>query len=386
MNHSNSPAPIGTLTAACAALLFAAAPAAGQEAQLGVYAGRAVDELGRSHGAVTLSPSLGWTDARSAFRVGGQASLFETGGLFGAVGAEARSTVGSAGPFAAGVEATGWLAASDAGYRSASGSVRPLARLSGAGWGVDAGPRFRVGREQAVAGAPEARGLLPVPGAGDATPAAPWRQQRALEVGGWARQGWLRLRVDWQAAAAEGLRWREWGSEVAVETGAAAVTLRSGARTGEVEERWISGSAAWWLTPNAGLLAEAGRTPSDPLTRRPGGNYAGVGLALRTAGGTLRGGPSGPVPVRLGEGGRLTVRATPGARVEILGDWTDWRPEEAREVAPGVYAVQVELEPGVYRFSLRVDGRWDVPPGYETEPDGFGGRRAVLRVVEASAG
>jgi hypothetical protein len=77
---------------------------------------------------------------------------------------------------------------------------------------------------------------------------------------------------------------------------------------------------------------------------------------------------------------RVAFSAAAGARVELLADWNEWRPEPLTDRGGGVFAREVRLPPGTYHFVFRVNGELRVPEGYETAPDDFGGKSAVLRV------
>ncbi|MBI2372454.1 MAG: hypothetical protein HYV07_00510 [Deltaproteobacteria bacterium] len=65
----------------------------------------------------------------------------------------------------------------------------------------------------------------------------------------------------------------------------------------------------------------------------------------------------------------LRFYAESGATVEVLGDFPSFRvPHPMTEVSPGLYERELLLEPGVYRYKLRVDGRqWRLDPSAPTE-------------------
>ena len=67
--------------------------------------------------------------------------------------------------------------------------------------------------------------------------------------------------------------------------------------------------------------------------------------------------------------------------MELVADWTGWKPVIVEEANPGVYEVVVRLPVGTHRFAFRVNGEWRTPEGHATEPDGYGGRHAVVRVA-----
>ncbi|MDP1890315.1 MAG: hypothetical protein Q8K55_05435, partial [Gemmatimonadaceae bacterium] len=148
-----------------------------------------------------------------------------------------------------------------------------------------------------------------------------------------------------------------------------------------------SGSASLTLTPVLSLQGSAGRYPSSFLTGASSGRYVSVGLVLRSG---------GPRPMRLprptgvpdarGNATRLSIRAPEARRVELAGDWNDWKPVPARRAANGVWYADVALAPGEYRYAFRVDGgAWRVPEGAVTSDDGFGGKSAYVTVATATA-
>lgn len=355
----------------------AALPAAAQRVEYGIFGGRALDPAGGAHAGVTLATSAHWSAAGRSLSLGAHGTALRDAGMLGGGSARGRWVMSERGAVAVLLEGEGAALASEGGYRAAAGELRPRLRLAAEGWGVEAGPQLALGG-RSVGGALD-RGtsggwLLPRTGSGEV---ARWRSQHGVGVAGWAERGPLAVRSEWQATTLEEIAWQQGSATLALRVGGVTLAARAGARTGGVEERWGAGSAAVRLWNRATLYAEAGVAPSDPLTGRGRGEYASVGLVLRPdASAPL----SAPVPVATAGSQRIVLRARPGSRVSVSGDWNGWTGEAVEEVEPGVYAVEVALPRGVYRFAFRVDGEWTVPAGWETEQDGYGGRRAVLRV------
>lgn len=162
----------------------------------------------------------------------------------------------------------------------------------------------------------------------------------------------------------------------------------AGRRTSVAETMtFSSGSASLSLTPVLSLQGSAGRYPSSFLTGASSGRYVSVGLVLRSG---------GPRPMRLprptgvpgvrGNATRLSIRAPEATRVELAGDWNNWRPVPARRAANGVWYADITLAPGEYRYAFRVDGgAWRVPEGAVTSDDGFGGKAAYVTVTRSTA-
>lgn len=68
--------------------------------------------------------------------------------------------------------------------------------------------------------------------------------------------------------------------------------------------------------------------------------------------------------------------------VAVAGDWNGWVPAPLTPRRPDRWELDLPLSPGVYHFSLLVDGVvWKIPVGVPSVSDGFGGRVAVLVVT-----
>src|SRR5439155_13495028 len=78
---------------------------------------------------------------------------------------------------------------------------------------------------------------------------------------------------------------------------------------------------------------------------------------------------------------RLALRADDASRVEVAGDFDDWKPVPAQRADNGVWFVDLRIPPGHYRYAFRVNGqRWTVPEGSAAVKDEFGGKSAWLDV------
>jgi hypothetical protein len=273
------------------------------------------------------------------------------------------------GPIELGTSGNAGLLAASGGFRTLSGEVAPGARLHAGASSLGAGVGVRAA-------------TLPFSEAGSWRESVPLagvdREERALARSVWAEgrtgYGALTLGVLGRASRTDDASWREGQAGVSLELGRVVLSGFLGARAGAAEERWAGASAAFRVAPGVELMAQLARHPSDPLTGLTGGRTVAVGVTLSRA---FSGARAGQSPERVV---RLALRAAPGARVEILGDWNAWRPQPVRHDGGGLYDVELRLQPGVYHFVFRVDGELRVPEGYETAPDDFGGRSAVVRV------
>jgi 1,4-alpha-glucan branching enzyme len=82
----------------------------------------------------------------------------------------------------------------------------------------------------------------------------------------------------------------------------------------------------------------------------------------------------------------LTVVAPNARRVEISGDFTNWKPVALRRAADGRWTATLDLAVGTHRMNARVDGGgWIVPPGLTTMSDDFAGEVGLL-VIEPHVG
>lgn len=166
----------------------------------------------------------------------------------------------------------------------------------------------------------------------------------------------------------------------------AALTLAVGARAGELsDDPWIQANLEAELTRRATFEAAGGRYPRS-LVGLTDGLFASAGVRFHfgPAPRPSVGRPRRPLLVEPLGGGRQRVSLTydqPVERLEIAGDWNGWLPVPLTRNGPGRWSIEVLLDPGIYKFSIVVDGsEWTVPEGVATVPDDFGGRVGLLVV------
>ncbi len=152
---------------------------------------------------------------------------------------------------------------------------------------------------------------------------------------------------------------------------------------------WWLLEGTYWMAARWGFTASVGRRPPDSQLRTPGGRF--LQFAIRTSVG--RGGrtPSTRAPseqgafrVRRIEEGivELQLMASGAQRVELRGDFTDWRPVEMEDHGGGRWRLRQVISPGVHSVSVRYDGGpWVPPPVTRVVTDEFGEDTGVL-VVE----
>jgi hypothetical protein len=163
--------------------------------------------------------------------------------------------------------------------------------------------------------------------------------------------------------------------------------------TGSVGRRYASdeqvgfGSAAVSvaLRSDVALEVAAGRYASNRIIGTPGGDYFNAGLSFRFGGeATPRSAPRvrGAPSVARGDT-RLTIEARDAVRVDVAGDFNEWKPVPAKRAGDGVWYADLRIAPGQYRYAFRVNGKeWRVPRGATAVDDGFGGKSTWLIVGE----
>lgn len=143
---------------------------------------------------------------------------------------------------------------------------------------------------------------------------------------------------------------------------------------------WGMINAGAWLLPSMAVVASAGRSPQDVVRGVPRITYASVALRF-----TSLPRPSSSRPRVRGaeltatrEG--LEVRGTAAARVELIADFTNWKPVEL-ERAGDVWRLQHALSSGLHRLMMRIDGgEWTTPANLPTTTDALGGVVALVTV------
>lgn len=142
------------------------------------------------------------------------------------------------------------------------------------------------------------------------------------------------------------------------------------------------------------LVASGGRYPTDPTRGSISGRYLTLGVRLSgirrqvpspvaaargliddgvgSAGATTSG-PRLDVGRALADTRTIRVHATGANRVELMADFTDWKPVALTRIAPDQWEIQLTLSPGAHRVNVRVDGGpWVAPQGTRAERDEFG--------------
>jgi hypothetical protein len=153
-----------------------------------------------------------------------------------------------------------------------------------------------------------------------------------------------------------------------------------------VRSTFGSGSLAIAVTPAAAIEVNAGAYPANRLVGSAPGRFFNVGMSLRSRGAPLAPAIATGAPSVAAGFTRLTLRDKSAQRVEVLGDFTHWKPIVATRAENGVWYVDLRIPPGEYRYAFRVDGTsWRVPDGAVAIDDDFGGKSARLVVAAPSS-
>ena len=148
------------------------------------------------------------------------------------------------------------------------------------------------------------------------------------------------------------------------------------------EQRFGGGRLVVSVSPTIALFAAAESYPGNLLFGTPGGRAFSAGLSLRTITAAR---DRGPKPAGIPDPApgltRLSIRAPAASRVDVAGDWNQWRPAPLARGSNGIWYGDFAIAPGLYRYAFRIDGaRWEVPEGVAAVNDGFGGKSAWLSV------
>jgi hypothetical protein len=159
----------------------------------------------------------------------------------------------------------------------------------------------------------------------------------------------------------------------------------------EVMRRVAALSAPAWRRSLGAMLDWLWRPQALSLTLRPAFAMAALVLvALAWAATPAR--RAAPQPVATGDGARATRilvqfrLGDPEAReVALVGDFNGWHPraeQRLHRMAPGVWSVEIALEPGVYNYGFLIDGKsWRLDPLAPRVTDGFGGASSRVAVL-----
>ena len=226
------------------------------------------------------------------------------------------------------------------------------------------------------------------------------RADNDIELGGWLRRGQLTAAATVTPNFLGPLRFTDFQAVGRLVRGPLELTavggLRAWSRPSAPGSGWAGLTGVYWLREHLAVTAAVGSYPADYAEGNPQGRYVTLGLRLATrrsprptseleGAAVLRPSLVRPVVPRFevtssSDGAILTLSAPNAHRVEVMGDFTNWRPVELHR-RENSWSVSLPIPPGVHRFNIRVDGgAWGVPPGVPVLTDDFGGVVALLTV------
>jgi hypothetical protein len=160
--------------------------------------------------------------------------------------------------------------------------------------------------------------------------------------------------------------------------------------TGRVSSTYVSRAAALFsvdyrLSSSWSVSAVGGNVLPDPYQGFPATGVLFVGARVQlplhstSRSAVVRG--DGFAVTRGADGVTLEFERHGAQSVAIAGDWNSWLATPLDGTRPDRWVAHLPLQPGVYHFTLLVDGSaWTIPSGVPSVPDGMGGRVAVLVV------
>ena len=357
-------------------------------ARVAVTGGIATDQRGVQSSAVTVAPVIDLApDPSLAIRFGAEATRFATRawalGVNGAV--SGRSALAGSLALTLDASATATRLQGDAPGSFAIADAVPALELRVGSVALFGGARASAGRASRAGVVPGQPPLFGGPD-GSATTVAttatgPLFGATITVTGADASSLRLVAREDRLATAAASAIDRS--VTLAAARGSLAVSAGATMRRGTEEGTFGSVGLSLRLTPDVSLDAAAGRYARSVVLGTPGGRFASAGMSLRLGGGAAddRMARAAGVPAPRAGITRLTLRAPRARRVEVAGDFTDWKFVAAVRAANGVWYADLRIPSGQYRYAFRVDGtEWRVPDGATAVDDGLGGRSAWITV------
>ena len=304
-----------------------------------------------------------------------------------------------------GVSVVGGDAWSSQGGLTTSMVSRPLGpvrvELTGTGLGTlhqDGGRTGQFdGRLRLHAGT-AASGIWLGGGAGRSWNGATWRTTVEGDVAGWVqRNDFTILAAVRPAVTGDSIRYTDVTGVARRNGRLVELSASAGVRSGIPSDpgspnAWASVSAAVWVAPQLAVVGDVGSYPADLEQAFPGGTYLSLALriashrrvwipsavtrhdavAARAAGAATSKARVEIVPMG-GGSYAVRVRARDAHRVEVMGDFTEWKPTDLVGAGSGWWQLVTRVTPGVRQMTIRIDGgRWTVPSGATVEQDEYG--------------
>lgn len=332
--------------------------------------------------AVAVTPSV-WTESNlTSASANGTLSSYTTGGWSAQGNADASFFTKPVGRLFGEFEGSGGGSAHNDLSRTAQilGSIR--AHFSGADQGIWIGA-----------------------GVGSAWDGSIWRSIRQGEAAAWARFGYATASVSATPVIVDdSIKYTDAQASAALNMPLVELSASAGFRNGNrlptfggTAKSWGSVSIAGWIASHIAIVASAGTYPVDFTQGFPGGRFASVGLRI----GQRRFLPTpahdmdrlDPIVLASRRGASLDIRDVGGSTrslrlnvqsasvVEVMGDFTGWKPVRLENSDPGWWTGSFRIEPGIHEMNVRVDGgNWIVPRGIPSRKDEFGGNVGIVLI------
>lgn len=326
---------------------------------------------GSSTGVLSLSPDFSYAAQRLQLSLGATVAAVPHSTGYGQLRFGAWLTskpISGQWRLAADAELTGTTIGG--GHASGSGSITGEAVYSGARWGIALGAGSTSGSDT-LTNSPPVTALHARLRGWWSDPASTTTLTGSIEPNRFLGSWYTEITGAWL------LRQGRWTTQL---TG-----------TGRVSSTYVSRAAALFsvdyrLSSSWTINAVGGNVLTDPYQGFPATGMLFVGarlqLPLHRASRTAVARGNGFAITRGTDGVILVFERRGAQSVAIAGDWNSWLPTPLDTTGPDRWVVHLPLRPGVYHFTLLVDGSaWTIPSGVPSVPDGMGGRVAVLVVT-----
>lgn len=374
----------------CAASVVLAARATAQQVQGSVMiaGGSATDVIGTTSRALSVSPTLSIApDSHVQLGVGATGTRYDDQrwSFGGQATTSARLPLVS--HVALALNATGGATTTSYDFSYVTANALPALEAKVGAVTAFGGVSAAMAQTHLTHAIPGAPGLLGFVRPGSTSTIASTRTARGFAFG-----GNVRLIDDGDDAVVVGVRQNDFAVDSARMTDRTALLAASHGRVtvaGAIGMRTESGTSATFgsgsltvaLDSRLAIEASGGTYVADPLIGTPGGRYVTLGVSLRTGRSTRHLPRPEGVPAPAAGFTRLSIHRDDARRVEIAGDFSNWKFVSATRASNGVWFADLRIPPGQYRYAFRIDGTtWTVPDGAQAVDDGFGGKSAWLTV------
>ena len=322
------------------------------QSQIAVSGGVATDQRGVHSSAMTVAPTLVLQPSGNlSLQLGGNATRFATGVWSLGVNAalSGRNPLGRFAALTLAANGSATTLASGASGTFALGEVVPALEIG-------AGPLTFFGGVRATAGRTSQPGFISSPpiigGPNDAPSVVATNAAAGPLLGALLRmsghEGSMQLGVREDRLHVEDGTLIDRSISIAASRDRMAVGASVGRRAAAGENVTFAGATtSLRLTADVSLDIAGGRYPSNRVLNIPAGRYASAGLSLHLGADRAREVPR-PAGVRSPRTGmtRLSIQAPEARRVEVAGDFTEWKLVAATRAANGVWYADLTIPPG----------------------------------------